>query len=195
MLPELFAYIGVSIISLSYVVYLVDTIKGKAKPNRVTFSLWAAAPLIAFSAQIDQGVGIHAFMAFSASLGPLVILLASFLHKNKAWELGLLDYFCGLLAIIGLIFWQITQIGNIAIVFSIVADVFAALPTLVKAYRAPQTESKKSYFLATIGGILTFLTINTWDFATYGFPLYLILINTIIFGLLTIRGSLRFNKK
>lgn len=191
MLPEYFAYIGVSITSLSYVVYLVATLKGKVKPNRVTFSLWAAAPLIAFSAQINQGVGIHAFMAFSASIGPLMILLASFLHKNTAWKLGTLDYFCGSLAVIGLIFWQITHIGNIAIVFSIVADIFAALPTLVKAYKAPQTESMKSYFLAIIGGFLTFFTINTWDFATYGFPLYLIVINTIIFSILISRASLR----
>jgi len=68
----------------------------------------------------------------------------------------------------------------LAIIFSIVADAFAALPTLYKSYRYPQTENTSAYLTASISGIITVLTIREWNFATSAFPLYIILINFLI---------------
>jgi len=50
------------------------------------------------------------------------------------------DLICGILSLVGLVLWMITKVGNVAIFFSIVADGLAAVPTLVKAYKYPDTE-------------------------------------------------------
>lgn len=58
MLDERFIFVGVAISFLSNLSYLRDTLQGKVKPNRVTWFIWALAPLIAGVAQLKQGVGL-----------------------------------------------------------------------------------------------------------------------------------------
>lgn len=156
------------------------TLKGKVKPNRVTFSLWALAPLVAFGAQIGEGVGLQSLMTFMVGFGPLLVLIASFLNKESYWQLKKFDYICGGLSIIGLGLWAITGEGNLAIFFAILADGLAALPTVVKSYIAPKTENWFLYFLAVISAIITLLTIDKWTFAYWGFPVYILAICIVI---------------
>lgn len=191
MLNQNFVYIGILLNFIGSSGYLIGTLKGQIKPNKITFLLWSIAPLIAFAAQTFQGVGVQSIMTLSVGLFPLAILLASFVNKKAYWKTNKFDISCGLLSIVGLILWQITHIGNIAILFSIIADGFAALPTIMKAYTHPETESSWPWLASSISGILTLLTITNWQFATYGFPLYY----TIIVFTIFILSQFKLNRK
>lgn len=194
MLPEYFIYIGLILNSIGGLSYLILTLQGKVKPNRVTWGIWTISPLIAFAAEINQGVGIQSVLTFAVGFTPLLIFLASFINKNAYWEIKTLDKICGVLAIAGLILWMLTRVGNIAIFFSIFADVLAAFPTIVKAYKNPETESHFAFTTGAIFGVLTLLTIKNWTFATYAFPLDVLLVNAIIsFFILTKIGK-KLNK-
>ena len=61
MLNPNFVYFGVLLNFLGGISYLIDTVKGKVQPNRVSWLLWSFAPMIAFVGQISQGVGILDF--------------------------------------------------------------------------------------------------------------------------------------
>src|SRR5689334_11012700 len=118
--------------------YVFNTFKGRTKPNRVTWVIWTLAPMIAFAAQVDKGVGIQSITTFMAGFWPLLVLAASFANKKPIWKLGSFDYICGGLSILGLILWVLSGEGNLAIIFSIIADGLAATPTLVKSYSHPE---------------------------------------------------------
>jgi hypothetical protein len=156
--------------------YVWQVLKGKAKPNRVTWILWALAPLIAFVAEIHQGVGLQSVLTFMVGFGPLLVVMTSFIGAQAEWKLTRFDIACGILSLLGLCLWLITRHGDIAIAFSIFADALAGLPTLVKSYKAPETESYLVFLLASINSVLTLLTIKVWTFANYGFPAYTLLI-------------------
>ena len=47
MLDVHFVYLGAAIGAIGQVGYVVDTIRGRTQPNRVTWLLWALAPLLA----------------------------------------------------------------------------------------------------------------------------------------------------
>lgn len=158
-------------------------IKKAKTTNRVTFFLWALAPLIAFFAEIKQGVGIQSLMTFMVAFSPLSIFVASFVNKKSEWKLGSFDLICGALSLLGLLLWYITKVGNIAIVFSILTDGLAALPTIVKSYKYPETENVWLYLGYTISAALTLLTITTWNFAHYAFPVYILILCGTIFSL------------
>jgi len=183
MINQNFVILGAIIAAAGSVSYLIDTLKGKVKPNRVSFLLWSLAPLIAFFAEIKQGVGIQALMTFVVGFLPLTIFIASFVNKKAVWKLTGFVLMCGALSIVGLVLWYITKSGNIAIIFSILADGLAALPTVVKSFNYPETESAWPYFASTISAILTLLTVKVWNLANIGFPLYIILITLVIFSL------------
>jgi hypothetical protein len=181
MLNQNFVIIGTLIGTAGAFAYIWDTIKGKVKPNRVSFLLWAIAPMIAFAAQIKQGVGLESLMTFSTGFLPLLTLIASFTNKNAEWKLTKFDLACGFLSVVGLILWLVTKVGNVAIFFSIVADGLAALPTMIKAYKYPETEIALPWLATCIGVTLTLLTLKEWTFANSGFIIYIFIVDLIIF--------------
>lgn len=192
MINENFVILGLMIGALGGIKYLIETIQGKIQPNKVSFLLWALAPLIAFAAEIKQGVGIQALLTFSVGFGPLLIFFASFINKKADWKLGPFDFICGALSLIGLFLWYITKNGNIAIIFALLADGLASLPTIVKTYHYPETEYRWAYFTSAISGTVTLLTINTWNLAYYGFPISVVITNMLIFSLAQFKLGKRF---
>ena len=182
MLNQNFVIVGTLIGAAGGIAYLWDTIHGKVKPNRVSFLLWSIAPMIAFAAQIKQGVGLESLMTFSTGFLPLLTFVASFTNKNAEWKLTRFDLACGILSGVGLILWLITKVGNVAIFFSIVADGLAALPTLVKAYKYPETEIAWPWLATCFGVVLTLLTLKEWTFANSGFIVYIFIVDLMIFG-------------
>lgn len=191
MLPANFVIIGTLIGAVGSAAYFIDTVKGKIRPNRVSFLLWSIAPIIAFAAQIGKGVGIESLMTLSVGVLPLIIFMGSFVNKNAEWKLNQFDLICGVLSVIGLIFWLITREGNIAIVFSMLADGLAAIPTMVKAYKYPETEAAWPWLASPIGVIITLLTLDQLTFANSAFIIYIFFVNTTIFSLVQFKVGQR----
>ena len=132
MIDSNWIYLGALINLIGSLTYVIATVRGQTKPNRVTWFLWALAPLIAFAAMLGEGVSpLDGLMTFMVGFGPLMIFIASFVNKNSVWKITRFDMICGALSVIGIIAWAFTRTGNIAIFFSIVADGLALLPTLI----------------------------------------------------------------
>jgi len=180
MLNPNFVVVGAFIFIFGSIGYFVETIQGKVKPNKVTWFIWALAPLITFFAEIKQGVGIQSLLPFMVGFIPFAVFLASFVNKKAYWKIGYLDLACGSLALTGLVLWQITKVGNIAIALSILSDLLAGLPTVIKSYREPETENYVLYLTNAIFAGITLLTIKVWSFEQFAFPLYIFLIALII---------------
>ncbi len=195
MLDEKFVILGALLSFYGGLSYLVDTIKGKNKPNRVTWFLWALAPLIAFSAELEKGVGLTALMTFMAGFNPLMILLASFVNKQSYWQLNKMDYVYGSISVFAIIIWKITGEGNLAILFAILADAFASIPTVIKSYHQPETESSSIYLFAMMNSGIALLTIKDWNFAHYGFPAYIFLLCALVYSLVKFKLGLSLKAK
>ena len=163
-------------------VYIKDTLKGTTKPNRVTYLLWSIAPMIASGAALVSGVRWAVLPVFMTGFGPFLVFLASFVNPNSYWKLRSYDYICGVFSVLALTLWGITSNPIIAIVFAIISDAFAGLPTLIKSWTNPETESGIAYFLAMLGTLTTFAAIKSWAFSEYGFASYIIFMD----GLLTL---------
>jgi hypothetical protein len=103
MLNENFVYIGAALSFLGALSYLIDTLKGKAQPNKVTWFVWALAPLVALWPTLQQGVGVQSLLTFMVGFNPLLIFLASFVNKKAYWKITKLDLTCGALSILGLV--------------------------------------------------------------------------------------------
>ena len=168
-----FVFIGVFFQSIGGLSYLIDTVKGKVKPNKVSWLLWSLAPLIAFVAEIKQGVGLLSLTTFIVGFVPLLIFIASFTNKKAEWQSTSFDIICGVFSVVGLVLWLITKVGNVAIFFSILADGLAAIPTIIKSYRYPESENDLVYLFGVVNAGIGLLTITEWNFQHYGFPAYL----------------------
>lgn len=180
MIPDYFAVIGAVLGSLGGFYYLVETAVGKVQPNRVTWLLWGLFPMIVFIAQRVQGVQNLSWATFAAGFTPLLIVLASFINKKAYWKTEPRDYRLMAAATVGLILWAITKEPNLAILFSLVADFLASLPTVIKAYKHPETESWLAYAISAVGFGVGVLAIQTFTFENYAFISYIFLINALL---------------
>lgn len=177
MIPEYFAVIGAGIGSIGGFYYLYETMTGRAKPNRVTWLLWGLFPMIVFIAQRAQGVEGLSWATFAAGFTPFLIVLASFLNQKAYWKTEPRDYYLMAGALLGMVLWFLTSNPNIAILFSLVADLLAGLPTLIKSYRRPETESWIAYAISTFGFGVGILAIPSYTFQNYAFIVYVFVLN------------------
>lgn len=184
MLDPKFVLVGAALNLTGSLGYVRSVLRGEARPNRVSWMMWALAPLIAFAAEIHEGVGLQSLMTFMVGFGPLLVVIASFVNRKSVWKLTKFDLTCGALSVAGLILWLITRHGNVAIIFSILADGTAAIPTIRKSYGHPETEHYFVFFVGAISAAITLLTIDNWTFANYGFPVYILLICLLLTGLI-----------
>lgn len=189
--------VGAAIQLVGIYAYIKDTLYGNTKPNRVTWLMWSVAPLIATFAALSSGVRLAVLPVFMSGFGPLLVFGASFTNRNAYWKLEKFDYFCGVASLLALILWGITREPIVAILFAILSDGFAAIPTLIKSWNYPDTEIVDPYTTGLFNASTSFFAIVVWKPASYMFPVYLILINSLlisaVYGRRTIK-LLGFNK-
>jgi hypothetical protein len=182
MIDAHFAILGALIVLTGNAAYALDTVRGNTQPNRVSWMLWALAPMIAFAAEVVQGVGLDAVLTFAVGFGPLLVVVASFLDPKAYARVTPFDAGCGVLSLVALGAWAATGRGNLAILLSILADFLAAIPTIRKAYRHPHTEHAVAFVSGVAGATITLLTIKgeEWGFASVAFPAYIALDSGLI---------------
>ncbi|AUH42076.1 hypothetical protein [Streptomyces sp. CMB-StM0423] len=105
--------------------YAFAIVRGTVRPNLVTWSLWAAVPLIAFSAQLDSGVGLPAVQTLVAGAGPLVVVVTGVCTRRNLARLGAFDLACAVAAGAALGVWLGLGEAAPAVVFAVAADAAA----------------------------------------------------------------------
>jgi hypothetical protein len=169
---ENWIYLGTAIGAAGAAVYLRDTLRGTTQPNRVTWLLWAVAPLLAAAVALSGGAGLRALPTFMVGFMPLLIFIASFHNSASVWKVRRMDYACGAVSVIGTVVWLVTRNGVLAISAAIAADFLAGVPTLMKSWTHPQSETVHSYIGALISMIVLLLTVDHWTFDVVAFPLF-----------------------
>ncbi len=161
--------------------YARNAYLGRSKPNRVTFFLWGTVPMIAVAIGLANGGWWALLPVFMAGFGPLLIFLSSFTNPNAYWKLTPFDYVCGFFAVAATLVWLSVNEPSLAIVLSICADLFAGIPTVIKCWKHPETETGIPYFIAFLTEVAGIFVLTTYSFPEYGFLVYLTLINLALF--------------
>jgi hypothetical protein len=163
--------------------YVRDTIKGSTKPNRVSWGLWALAPLIgtgaALTAGADPWVTIRTFLA---GFIPLIVFIASFYSKQGYWKSTIFDRGCGILSFVAFVLWLFADLPIYAILIAAVGDFLAALPTIVKSWKYPETETGITYLTSLVSVLLVLPSIEVWNIQNSAFQIYLIAANILLLG-------------
>ncbi|PXW25799.1 UNVERIFIED_CONTAM: hypothetical protein DES50_12032 [Williamsia faeni] len=167
--------------------YVRAVLMGSASPNKVTWFLWAAMPIIAFLAQLDQGVGLASILTLSVGLGPAFVLASSFVNRASYWQITTLDLACGAISVAAITVWLLLDNPTMAVVMVVAADSVAALPTVVKSWQSPRSERSDYYILAVLNGVIAILTLDSWRVIDWLFPAYVIVVATTIAAIVETR--------
>lgn len=171
--------------------YIRDMFRGKSKPNLVTWGLWAFAPFIATGAAVSSSADAWATVRiFMAGFGPLIIFIFAFVVPQSYWKLSKFDYSCGLLSLGALFTWLVVKSPLTAILIAAIADLLATMPTIIKAWKYPETETVYTYFIGLFTASIVIPAIPVWNIENSAFQIYLLVANTALFVIVT-RGYFR----
>jgi hypothetical protein len=174
-----FVYLGAALGAVGSLAYVRDTLRGTTQPNRVTWLLWAFAPLLAFAVELHSGIGLRALTTFIIGFMPLLVFVASFHNPAAIWKIRRLDYVCGATSLVGTAVWLATQNGVVAIVAAIAADFTAGIPTMIKSWSNPESETVLSYIGAALNSGILLLTVDHWTTEVAAFPLFILCIASV----------------
>jgi hypothetical protein len=161
--------------------YIRDTIKGTTQPNRISWSLWALAPLIGTGAALSAGADIWVTIrTFLAGFIPLLVFITSFWNTRSYWKATTFDITCGAFSIVAVVMWLVIGIPTYAIPIAALGDFFAALPTIVKAWKFPETETGITYVTSLISVLLVLPSIHIWSLENSSFQVYLLIVNVML---------------
>ncbi len=163
---------------VSYIVYIAAILKGKAKPHRTTRFVLVVITVLATASLFSQGNFVAIWLSGVFAFGCILIFLLSI--KLGMGGTSKTDIICLVIAIIGIVLWRLTDNPIIALYTSIGADLIGQIPMLIKTYRFPETEVWTFYTLDVIAAILNLSATNHWSISDLAFPIYIILIDSIV---------------
>ncbi|NEA34929.1 hypothetical protein [Streptomyces sp. SID13031] len=172
--------LAVTLRLLGILAYAVAVYRRTARPNLVTWCCWASTPLIGGIAQHLDGRGAAAWFTMSYALGPILILGIALARNAFSARLTAFDLVCAGCAAIGLVLWQVTTSPQWALLFAVLADVAAAMPTLLKTYRRPGTEPVKAYALSILAGTTALLGLDDHRLGSIAFSLGVLTIDVSV---------------
>ena len=180
----LYGQIATSIITIAYLPYVFSIISNRTKPNKTTWLVLFLIGIITFFAYKNVGAVATLGVALANVIGPLFIFILS-LKYGEGWE-NIKDFKYLILSVIAIILWQIYDSPLTGLVFNLIADSTAFLPTIVKSYLRPETEDMLTWFLFLTGNIINLFAIEMWQFSIYIYPVYILIAESIVFLLLFI---------
>ncbi len=163
----------------SFIPYIVTTLQGATKPNRVTWCIWTLQGWILTSTYYLSGGGHNIWLPLADTV--LVSVIAILSLRYGAAEFTKVDTFSILGALVSILLWILLGSPLTALYFGIVVSLIGAVPTLVKTYRAPDTEHSLSWGIFSCAAIINLFALPTLWAAENIYPFYLLFINGLIF--------------
>ena len=173
-------FLGAAVTLVFNIPYAWASIRGRIRPNKVSWLLWTVAPAIGFFAALSKGWTWGEFPVLVSFASTGLIFLCSFVNRKSYWAIERFDIICGTLSVVALIVWGLTKNPALAIVLAILSDIMASIPTLVKSWRYPETETWEPFAAGVFNAGTSFFAMTIWSFTTLTFPIYLVVINAAL---------------
>ena len=173
------AFLVISIIAafITPIIGIYSIVKGDFRPQRMTRFLIFLITLLFVGTLFAQGDRNGIFIALAQLLGGFIIFLLSI--KKGIGGYGKLDIIVFFMAIISLVIWRTTQNPTLGLIMSILTDIIAFSPTIVKTWILPKTEEWKFYMSDVIASFFSILSITLYSMENLAFPIYILCINTL----------------
>ncbi len=159
--------------------YIIDIIKGKTKPNIITWLTWSILIGIGAAALFSDKETNAALLLVGDFCATFAVVIFGLRHGTA--KLDRFDIFCQIGAIIGLLLWLIFDSPLMAIIATIVIDLIGTIPTLRHSWNYPEEETPITFLLGVIATVLTLFSLKTYSISAWIYPAYLLISNASLF--------------
>ncbi|HKU18885.1 MAG TPA: hypothetical protein VJP80_06465 [Candidatus Saccharimonadales bacterium] len=174
--------IGTLILSLiSPIFYSKSIFARKAKPHKVTrLIVWLASIAGVLAVLHSNNTAGKIFAAIFLARATYLLVLAAIYGVGGASRL---DKTCLVIGVVALIVYVVTGNGLLAISFGVLSDLIGYIPTFVKTWREPTSESPTFFAIEGLASFLGMLAI--WQLRVdIILPVYFVLCSSVVVALI-----------
>ncbi len=169
---------------IAAVPYVRAALRRSVRPNLVTWGGSTVVNATAFAAQMSAEPSWSALIAGVTACYCLLIVILTW--RNGDRSLNRLDLWCLCIGAVAIVAWQLSDVAEVALFLSILADVILCIPMIEKTRRFPRSEIPSPFLIAAGAGFLSALSAAHIDAVSLSWPIWQIFVNGTI-GLLALR--------
>lgn len=164
------------IIGSAQVIYLINTLTKKVQPSVLSWTGWAFLMGTSVVSQVaSKGwqwsmTGVLCSTVGCFTIGMAALATRNYSFERKDWQYVVWSALCVAIYLVSGNPWMTT-------VFAIGADGILGIPTIVKAWRDPQSERSLAWVLGVVSSTLALIICVGHDWIYVLFPGYLLLFN------------------
>lgn len=162
----------------SIIPYSIRTYQGKIQPILTSWSLWTLNGLALLLTYKSSGAEANVWPAVFGFTNPLLITIIVLLRYGGWTKPNRVEIACLVFGLLSLGLWlgvrENKEMSQYALYLAIVADLFAAIPTIEFVWRQPNGDRPFAWALFAVGYGLAIFAITENTFANWVLPFYMI---------------------
>jgi len=184
-LKNFLQYFGPLLAAVGIIPYVVDVVKGRTKPNVVSWVTWTLLTAIGAAAIIADSGFAESLLPLSGAICTGLIVLLGF--KYGFAKYSKFDMACQVSALLGIVLWLVLDSALAALITVVIIDAIAVVPTILHAWKAPQEETWETFGVSFLGSFLTLLSVSIYTTTNLIYPIYLMLANATLATCIIVR--------
>jgi hypothetical protein len=152
------------------VTYIIDAYKARTTPHRITWFIFTVLNIIDFANQAASGATNSLWLFAGAALATSIIFIISLFRGVGGYTKRDILILTG--ALIGCLLWWFLHSPLASIITNIIIASLALIPSYIKAFRDPKSETKITWLTASISGFLAATSIDKPKLVLLILPLY-----------------------
>ena len=169
----------------STIPYIIDILRGRTKPNLVSWFTWTLLTAIAMAAAFADNQPRTAILLLGSTVCTGSVVLLGF--KYGRTKFTLFDGLCQLGAVAGLLLWLIFNSPVFAMVASVSIDLVGLLPTIRHSWLKPGEETWQTFMIGVAAPVLTMSSLEIFNVTSLLYPAYLVVANGSVASIVILR--------
>lgn len=163
---------------IGFLPYIISTLQRKTRPNRASWWIWGILGVITGISYYYAGAENTIWVPACYAICQLITAVLSLRYGEGGWNR--LDKFCLAGAGFSLLLWWFFNSPLVALLFTLIIDGLAAIPTVVKSYTEPEQESCFSWTIFLIANTLNLIALEEWSISLAAYPFYLFYLSSTL---------------
>ena len=164
--------------------YINDILKRQVKPHVLSWLGWGFITAIGAFAMLAEGSTWAVALIFANTVMCLMIAFSAMTTKTGVWPTGIQDYVFFGAGLLGILLWQILDMPILALICAILADLAFGIPTIIKTFKDPTTETPLPWAMSVVAEIFGLLALQNFVFHEAAYTVYLFIFDMIVFLLI-----------
>lgn len=182
------------IATIGFLPYAIDILRGK-KPSKASWIIWSTIGIALALSYESSGAKASLWVAVSYAICPLFILALAFYKDRspmKTWPtVDKIFLVAGVICFMPWVVFKICEVYKIlpqwgwilprvTLYGGILTDLCGGIPTIIKTYHDPESESFIAWSFWASGNILNLFAVELWVLDLFVYALYLAIPSTLI---------------